>query len=777
MSSACSNTFQSYLSFVIFFLSSYIIPSLSSPPLLSFRPPATPLIVQSPFISIWSVSDTLTETETENWSGTETPISGLLRVDGISYRWLGASSNSPAVLQNGFSVISATRTRVSFSAGGINALVTFTSPLIPSYMMLLSQPATYIDWSITSSDSLNHTVDLYFDADSKIFTNQSSSTTLVTWSRVPVNNLLALRAGAASQYPLDPVVCGQSVPLTGSQTITWGYLYFLTEDRNNVQGFLGPTELSRASFSLNGTLPLDAQPPLAVGDGSPGIAISWSWTMSAGETITRNMTLFYDEILTASYYKDDPAWIGNSAQGVFSPLWRRTLPFNDTVGVPTQALASASSYAFIASAAADSWDTVIFNQLNVSGNAELATFGSLVFRQILGAFSLIWHEERNELWYVFKEISSGGDFSTVDVLYPSSPFFVANCPELLRAALLPIMVLSANATLYKKNYVMHDLGKFPIANRGWGGQEDMPLEETGNLMHMLAAIAMQEGGNVTWLNEFFIADGGMHRWRDFLISQLPIVPRQGTTDDFLGVVSNSTNLGVKGAVGLAAYGILAFMSGNETDANAAWEYAAYSASINIQNGFFVDHVANGGANRSHFCWGWNACNSMGDSVPNSTFLMYNFLYARILRMRNLFPNQQELLNQQANYYEQTIQGPFGISLMNGSTGVMPEWNSFFAASLYPIPNSTNPIPSPPVQATRIFTSFLRAANQTSFRAPMTDYWDSKTASYGGKYRARPVVGGIFSPVAVTLFEQLPVFPHEPLMAAAFERGHEKARTK
>jgi hypothetical protein len=30
-----------------------------------------------------------------------------------------------------------------------------------------SQPATYIDWSITSSDSLNHTVDLYFDADSK----------------------------------------------------------------------------------------------------------------------------------------------------------------------------------------------------------------------------------------------------------------------------------------------------------------------------------------------------------------------------------------------------------------------------------------------------------------------------------------------------------------------------------------------------------------------------------------------------------------------------------
>lgn len=237
-------------------------------------------------------------------------------------------------------------------------------------------------------------------------------------------------------------------------------------------------------------------------------------------------------------------------------------------------------------------------------------------------------------------------------------------------------------------------------------------------MHLLAAIAMQEGGNVGWLAEFFAASGGLPRWRAFIVSSLPIVPTQGTTDDFLGVVVNSSNLGVKGAIGLAAYGILAFMAGNESDANSAWEYAAYSSAINQRNGFFVDTVA-AVSNISHWCWGWETC--VGND-NNSSFLMYNFGYARILRMHNLFPDQAAMLAQQGAYYEAVAAGPYGIPLMNGSTtpgraggGAMPEWNSFFAASLFGPPGTGTP-----PAATAIFDSFLRAANDTVFRAPMTD---------------------------------------------------------
>jgi Domain of unknown function (DUF1793) len=108
--------------------------------------------------------------------------------------------------------------------------------------------------------------------------------------------------------------------------------------------------------------------------------------------------------------------------------------------------------------------------------------------------------------------------------------------------------------------------------------------------------------------------------------------------------------------------------------------------------------------------------------------------------------------------------------MNGSTGAMPEWNSFFAASLFPT-SSESAIPP---QAQRIFDAFLRAANATSFRAPMTDFWDSNSAYYGGKYRARPVTGGVWAALAVTKLDALPPFPHEAPMAAAFARGHARA---
>ena len=45
----------------------------------------------------------------------------------------------------------------------------------------------------------------------------------------------------------------------------------------------------------------------------------------------------------------------------------------------------------------------------------------------------MWHPARGELWLFLKEIASGGDFSTVDVIYPASPLLLVHAPALLRA--------------------------------------------------------------------------------------------------------------------------------------------------------------------------------------------------------------------------------------------------------------------------------------------------------------------------------------------------------
>jgi hypothetical protein len=150
--------------------------------------------------------------------------------------------------------------------------------------------------------------------------------------------------------------------------------------------------------------------------------------------------------------------------------------------------------------------------------------------------------------------------------------------------------------------------------------------------------------------------------------------------------------------------------------------------------------------------------------------MYNFFYARLLRMSNLFPAQADMLAAQAAYYE-TLAGPFGLPLANFSTGAMPEWQSFFAAAT--IPAGAGGAPLPPAAA-RVFDSFLLAANATNFRAPMTDYFDARTAAHSGKYRGRPVLGGVWAAAAVAAFDALPPLPHEAPMAAAFARGHARA---
>src|ERR1700722_16829468 len=79
-----------------------------------FRPPAVPLVVHDPYLSIWSMADHLTDEPTKHWTTSPQPLDAYIRCDGKSYRLIGNAIKSVDPIKQTSVKVLPTRTIYTF---------------------------------------------------------------------------------------------------------------------------------------------------------------------------------------------------------------------------------------------------------------------------------------------------------------------------------------------------------------------------------------------------------------------------------------------------------------------------------------------------------------------------------------------------------------------------------------------------------------------------------------------------------------------------------------
>src|ERR1700682_6734602 len=82
------------------------------------RPPAVPLVTHYPYFSIWPMSDHLNDGPPRHWTGKAQRLTGLVRIDGNVFRWMGDFPRGVAALPQTSLKLTATHSVYQFAGQG-----------------------------------------------------------------------------------------------------------------------------------------------------------------------------------------------------------------------------------------------------------------------------------------------------------------------------------------------------------------------------------------------------------------------------------------------------------------------------------------------------------------------------------------------------------------------------------------------------------------------------------------------------------------------------------
>jgi hypothetical protein len=648
----------------------------------TFRPPALPLITHDPYLSIWSNTDHPADSWPTHWTGRPHAMSCLVRIDDEPFRLMGLEPQRTPKLPMKSYDFTPTSTTYIFEARGVEITMRFLSPLLPQRLDVLSRPASYIIWDARAIDAKMHKVNLHFDMTAEAAVDELSQEVIA--EAFEADGFAGLSIGTVEQ----PILQKKG----DNRRIDWGKLYVAMPNLGNSLIGVSTAEKERSLFVDKRNTTLLSKLQGVAGAPWPIAVLQTDFGNLSGNRARRYAVIAYDDIASIQY-------LGRNLQG----FWRNES--NAGVGLPAVAIDEFEALEKECAA----FDKDLMSDLEKAGGKQYERIATLAYRSTIAGSKLVRDEKGNALFFP-KENTSNGCIATVDVIYPMLPQLLLTDIELAKASLRPILEY-ADTLRWKFPFAPHDMGTYPHANgQVYGGGEktednQMPVEESANMIIMLAAIAEIEG-NAKFANEYKHL---VTKWAEYLESKGYDPENQLSTDDFAGHLAHNVNLSAKAIIALACYAKLCDKWG---DAAAAGKYKTLSKQ-------FAERWVREATEGDHTLLAFDK--------PGTWSLKYNLVWDDILSL-GLFP--KEVKDREVAWYRK-VSKKYGPPLDSRQDYTKLDWVLWVAA-----------MASDQESFEALVEPVYNMLHETKTRVPMTDWYMVDSGDYR-QFIARPVVGGVF----------------------------------
>ena len=647
----------------------------------SLRPPCVPLVTHDPYFSIWSPADKLSDAEPIHWTGKPNPLTSLVRIDGQTFRLMGKEpATLPALPQTQVDV-TPTRTVCTFAGAGLQLTLTFLTPALPDDLDVLSRPLTYLIFETRASDGKTHEVAFYQDVAALLAVNEPAQQ--VDCSKPGGNGLEVVRTASHEQAVLAK--SGDDL------RIDWGALYLAAPKAPKTSAHLLPAAMARDTFAAGGEFPMVKMTMPQAAASAPVALVVFGPASVGSEPLCQWLMLAYDDGLSIRYFNQD-----------LRPYWRRN-------GTDAASLLEKAAAAFpTLRQRCTAFDQRLATDLTKVGGPKYAQLCALAYRQTLAGNKICADANGQPLMFP-KECFSNGCISTVDVMFPQAPFFLVFSPALTKAMLVPVLDYAASPR-WPYAYAPHDLGTYPHAGGqayGMDGKDGdrMPVEESGNLLIILAALARQQG-NADFAKPYWPM---LTKWADYLVKEGLDPTNQLCSADMFGHLPRNANLALKAIIAIGGFAQLCEMSGQADAAKRYMDVArTYAAKWQLL-------AKDDGHTRLAY------------DQAGSWSMKHNLIWDEVLDL-HLFP--AAIAEAEIAWYLK-VQKKFGLPVDHRTDTCLIDW------ALWSIAPARNP-----ADFQSLFEPIWRYANETPSRVPLCD-WFVTTDAKQKAFQARPVVGGLF----------------------------------